>query len=64
MINALKEFHSVFAVPSPISALLTKTVISKRVVAFPKEGIEAIHELNVKSFPAIVAVSQGKSIYD
>ncbi len=63
-IEALHKFHSVFAVTPPVSALFTRTVVSKKVVAFPEEGIEAIHELIVKKFPAIVAVSQGKSIYD
>lgn len=63
-VRALQRFHSVFAVTPPVSALLTKTVVSKRVVAFPEEGMEAIHELTVREFPAIVAVSQGESIYD
>jgi len=63
-INALEKFHSIFAVTPPISALLTKTIVSKKVVAFREEGIEAIYKLKVKGFPAIVAVSQGKSIYD
>ncbi len=62
--KALLRFHSIFAVTPPISALLTRTIVSKRVVAFPEEGIEAIHELKVENFPVIVAVSAGKSIYD
>jgi fumarate hydratase subunit beta len=62
--KALFKFHSIFAVTPPISALLTKTISSKRVVAFPEEGMEAIHELNVVNFPAIVAVCGGKSIYE
>ncbi len=62
--KALFRFHSIFAVTPPISALLTRTIVSKRVVAFPEEGIEAIHELKVENFPVIVAVSAGRSIYD
>lgn len=63
-IEALHRFHSVFAVTPPVSALFTRTVVSKKVVAFPEEGMEAIHALIVKKFPAIVAVAHGKSIFD
>jgi len=63
-IKSLQEFHSIFAVTPPVSALFTRTVVSKKVVAFHEEGMEAIHELTVRKFPAIVAVSRGESIYD
>jgi fumarate hydratase subunit beta len=63
-VKALLEFHSIFAVTPPISALLTQTIISRKVVAFPEEGIEAIHELKVEKFPVIVAVCDGNSIYE
>lgn len=62
-IEALHKYHSIFAVTPPVSALLTKTVVTQKVVAFPEEGIEAIYELSVREFPAIVAVSKGESIY-
>lgn len=62
-VKALEEFQAVFAITPPVSALLTQTIISRRVVAFPEEGMEALHELRVKDFPVIVAISQGKSIY-
>lgn len=62
-VKALSRFGSIFAVTPPISALLTANIISKRVVAFPEQGMEAIHELKVKNFPAIVACAEGKSIY-
>jgi fumarate hydratase subunit beta len=62
-VDALCKYQSIFAVTPPISALLTKTILSKRVVAFPEEGIEAIHELTVKNFPVIVAIAQGRTIY-
>lgn len=61
--DSLQESHSIFAVTPPFSALLTKTVVSKRVVGFPEEGMEAIHELTVSEFPAVVAVARGESIY-
>ena len=60
----LLKFKSIFAVTPPVSALLTKTILSERVVAFPEEGIEAIHELKVECFPVIVAVCGGESIFD
>ena len=34
------------------------------VVAFPEEGMEALHEIEVENFPAIVAIAHGESIYD
>lgn len=63
-IEALHRFHSMFAIIPPVNALLTKTIISKEVAAFPEQGFEAMHKLIVKDFPALVAVWQGKSIYD
>jgi fumarate hydratase subunit beta len=60
----LDRSGAIFAVTPPVSALLTSTVIAARVVAFEEEGMEAIHELEVQGFPAIVAICQGQSIYD
>lgn len=37
---------------------------SKRVVAFPELGMEALYELDVVDFPAIIAIAQGESIFD
>ncbi|MDP3046476.1 MAG: fumarate hydratase C-terminal domain-containing protein [Chloroflexota bacterium] len=63
-IRALAENESVYAVTPPVTALLTSKVLSRRVVAFPAEGIEAFHELLVEGFPAIIAAAHGRSIYD
>ena len=49
---------------SPLTALLTSKMLSRRVVAFLAEGIEAFHELLVEGFPAIIAAAHGRSIYD
>jgi len=47
-----------------IGALLSKTVISSEVIAYPELGPEAIHRLEVKDFTAIVAIdSKGNSIF-
>jgi len=63
-VRDLNEFNSVFVVIPPISALLADRLIAKRVVAFPEEGVEAMHELIVERLPGIVAVAHGKSIFD
>lgn len=62
-VEALNKNGSVFAVTPPAAALLTSKVVSSDVVAFPEEGMEAIHRLEVADFPAIVAVAHGESIY-
>lgn len=62
-IDALNKFDSIFAVTPPAAALLTSKVTSREVVAFTEEGMEAIHSLEVKGLPCIVAVAHGKTIY-
>lgn len=61
--KSLDEENSIFVVTPPVTALLTKSVISKEVIAHEEEGIEAIFKLNVKNIPGIVAIAHGKSIY-
>ena len=63
-VEALKKNNSIFLVTPPNTALLTATMKSKRVVAFPEEGMEALYEVEVEKFPAIVAIAHGESIYD
>lgn len=62
-VDSLKEYKSVFVVTPPAAALLTSKMTSSKVVAFHEEGMEALHSLEVKDFPGIVAVAHGKSIY-
>lgn len=62
-IKALDKWGSIFVVTPPAAALLTSKVVSRRVVAFDEEGMEAIHELVVDGLPGIVAIVHGKSIY-
>ena len=62
-VKALEKYHSIFAVTPPITALLTAGMISERVVAFEEEGMEAFYEIEVKSFPAIVAIAHGETIF-
>lgn len=63
-INALDKYGSIYAVIPPVTALLNSMTISTKVVAFPELGMEAFHMLEVKDYPAIIAIAHGKSIYD
>lgn len=62
-IESLKKNKSVFVVTPPAAALLTSKMVSSELVAFPEEGMEALHRLEVNEFPVIVAVAHGESIY-
>lgn len=63
-IKELQEHNSVYAVIPPVTALLNSKTLQQKVVAFPEEGMEAFHILEVKEFPAIIAAAHGKSIFD
>ena len=60
--KSLNKYNSVFIVTSPVAALLTNNVISKKCVAYEEEGMEAFFELEVKDIPGIVAIAHGKSL--
>jgi fumarate hydratase subunit beta len=62
-INELKRYNSVFAITPPLSALFSEKMVSKRVVAFKEEGMEALYEIEVKGFPAIIAIAHGDTIF-
>ena len=61
----IKKYKGVyFLAPAGCGALLSKKVISRKLVAFGDLGPEAIYRLEVKDFPLIVAIdSCGNSIY-
>lgn len=61
-IRALDEAGAIFVVTPPVAALLTSKVKSKKPVAYKREGMEALYELEVDGFPGIVAVAHGKSV--
>lgn len=63
-IEGLKKYNSIYAVTPPTTALFNSKIIHEKVIAFEQEGMEAFHLLEVINFPAIVAVVNGKSIYD
>lgn len=62
--DALQRYGSCFAVTPPVSALFASRISGQRVAAFPELGMEAFHELKVDGIPAIVAISDGVSIFD
>lgn len=61
--DELKRYHSVFAITPPVTALFQDKIVSQRVAAFKKEGMEALYEVEVKGFPAIIAIAHGKTIF-
>lgn len=65
VIQAIRRFKGIYFITySGCAALLSKCVIKKKLIAYPELGPEAIYELDVKSFPLIVAIdSQGNRIF-
>jgi fumarate hydratase subunit beta len=63
-VEELARFGSVFAITPPTTALFRDRVTAQRVVAFPNEGMEAMYELTVERFPAVVAVARRKTVWD
>ncbi len=66
VINAMKEKGAVyFAATGGAAALIAKSIVSSEIVCYEDLGPEAIRKLEVKDFPAIVAIdSEGNSLYD
>lgn len=55
VVDAIKEHKAVyFAAVGGAAALISKSIKSCKVVAYPELGPEAIHELYVEDFPVIV----------
>ena len=66
VIAAMKKYKALFfVVPGGVAALLSRQVKSAKVIAYPELGPEAVLELEVVDFPAIVAIdSKGKNLFD
>jgi fumarate hydratase subunit beta len=62
-VAALKAANSVFAITPPTTAYFSEKIISKKVVMFPEEGMEALYEIRVEGLPAIIAIAHGESIF-
>jgi fumarate hydratase subunit beta len=63
-IKALEKYHVVYAVIPPVTALLGDKTIEQKLVAFPELGMEALYQLQVDHYPAIIAAAHGRSIYE
>jgi len=64
--EAMKKFGAVyFAAVGGAGALIAKSIVSAEVIAYPDLGAEAIRRMEVKDFPAIVAIdAQGNDLYE
>jgi len=62
---AIKKYRAVYFITyAGCGAFLTKYVRSKKLMAYPELGPEAIYKLEVEDFPLIVAAdTKGRSIY-
>ena len=63
-IEALDKHNAVYAVIPPVTALLNDKTIKQQCIAFPELGMEALYQLKVDHFPAIIAAAHGRSIYE
>lgn len=62
-VEELNKYNSVYAVIPPVTALLESKILERKVIAFPEQGMEAMHQIKVDSFPAIIAAAHGRSLY-
>lgn len=60
-IKDMARHDSVFAVTPPATALLMDRIVSRRILAFPEEGMEALWELEVSGIPGIVVAAHGET---
>lgn len=63
-IAALDTYNAVYAVIPPVTALLGDKTLEQKLIAFPELGMEALFQLKVVNYPAIIAVAHGRSIYE
>lgn len=63
-IEALHKHNAAFATVPPVTALLESKIKSRQLVAFPEEGMEALHMLVVEDFPAIISAIHGQTLFD
>jgi len=61
--DSLAQYRSVFAVTPPVSALFSHRTLSKKVIAFEEQGMEALFAIEVNGLPAIVAAAHGDTIF-
>lgn len=66
VIDAIMRNNAVyFAAIGGAGALLSKSIVSSKIVAYEDLGTEAIHKLEIKNFPVIVVIdSKGNNLYE
>lgn len=66
VIDAVRRNKAVyFCAGGGFGALISKSIISSEVIAFPELGCESIKKLQIKEMPLVVAVdSNGNSVFD
>ncbi len=66
VIEAMKKYGAVyFAAVGGAGALISKSIVSAEVIAYPELGAEAIRRMEVKDFPAIVAIdAAGNDLFE
>ncbi len=65
VVEAMKKFNAVyFASTGGAAALIARCIISSKIIAYEDLGAEAVREMVVKDFPAVVAQdAYGNNIY-
>lgn len=63
-IKEMEKYNSVYAIIPPVTALLSENTLSSEIIAYEELGMEAFYRVKVKSYPIIIAVAHGQSIYD
>lgn len=63
-VHALQEYHAVYAVMPPVTALLESKTKDRRCIAYPELGMEALYMIEAMGYPMIIAAANGESIYD
>ena len=63
--QAMKKHGAVyFAAVGGAGALISKSIVNAEVIAYPELGAEAVRRMEVKNFPAIVAIdTSGEDLY-
>lgn len=63
--SIIKNKAVYFAAVGGAGALLSRSIISSKIIAYEDLGTEAIRELEVSNFPVIVVIdSKGNNLYD
>lgn len=63
-VEALDKHNAVYAIIPPVTALLGDKTVECKLLAFPELGMEALYQLKVVQYPAIIAAAHGRSIYE